>query len=109
MSSPSGAGGGVSSDPTESLTLLVVAGLAAGAAVSMGLGWLDGAVQWLVSHGVLLASSQKPLLAIPGAHGAGLDAGRLMIAASAAILLLLAAGNAVVRSHRRRKMMEEQA
>lgn len=107
MSSSQGSGGGLLSDPAEVLTLTVLGLLFGGTAISMALGWLDGAVRWLVVNGVLVASSQDPVLVIPGAHGAGLDVGRLMVVASVVALLLVAVGSAVARARRRRQIVGE--
>lgn len=107
MSTQGDSGFGLLSDPAEVLTVTVLGLLFGGTALSMAMGWLDGAVRWLVDNGILVPGSQHPFLVIPGTHGAGLDNGRLMIVASVVALLLVALGDAMVRAHRRRKLEEQ--
>lgn len=101
-------GGGLFSDPAEVLTVTTLGLLFGGTALSMAMGWLGGAVRWLVLYGVLVGAASDPLLVIPGTHGAGLDLGRLMIVASVVALLLTTACSAAVGAHRRRRMEEPQ-
>lgn len=49
--------------------------------------WNQGSA-WLVKHQVLVAAKTDPLLEIPGMHGAGLDAARLMIVAGVLICVI---------------------
>ena len=67
-------GSGVANSPDEEVILVVVGALALSALVgSVGLVWVAGA-RWLVEHHVLVPAAAHPLLEIPGAAGAGLEA-----------------------------------
>ena len=99
-------GAGSSAEPAEVLTLCVVGTVVAGAVISGATGLLNGAVRWLVSHGVLVDGRHDPVWTIPGAGGVGLDWPRLLVAAGAIVLLLLWTGSAVVRRIRRRQAEE---
>lgn len=48
----------------------------------------SAAVQWLLSHHVLVPADAGPVLTLPNAGGAGLDEPRLAIAAAAVLALL---------------------
>lgn len=108
MTSPGRSGGGFMDDPAKVLSLAVLALLFGGTIVSLAMGWLDGAIRWLVAQHVLVPAGQSPMLVIPGTHGAGLDLGRVMIVGSVVALLLVTACAGVVRARRRRQMMEQQ-
>ncbi len=78
-------GNGSATTPSEELLLLHVAMFALGGLVaSAGALWLTGS-RWLVAHKILVAADQTPLIAIPGAAGAGLDLPRICIAAAAVL------------------------
>ncbi len=90
-------GSGVANSPDEEVILVVVGALALSALVgSVGLVWVVG-VGWLVEHHVLVPADAHPLLAVPGAAGAGLDLPRVAIL----LALLLAVGAITVSSARR--------
>jgi len=89
---------GWADSPEEEVILVIVGAVAFGAAAaSAGSLWLMGA-SYLVDHGILVAAANHPLLAIPGADGAGLDLPRLAILAGAGLIGLAAAISAVRRS-----------
>jgi hypothetical protein len=88
---------GVADTPEEELVLLLVGVVALGAVLgSAGTMALAGA-DYLVGHGILVGAREHPLVAVPGAGGAGLDLSRLAILAG----LLLAVLAAAVSSARR--------
>jgi hypothetical protein len=66
-------GNGLADTPEEEVLLIHVALAGMGVVVgSISIIWLKG-VDWMVTHRVLLAGSADPILALPGAGGAGLD------------------------------------
>jgi hypothetical protein len=69
--------------PGEQLVLVAV-GVTALLVVlgSAGALWLSG-TQWLVEQRVLVPAAANPLIAMPGAAGAGLDGSRVAVAAGA--------------------------
>ena len=80
----------------DDFLLLLLAGfLGSGALLAAAVTRWDQAVRWLLDHRVLLPAAARPLLAAPGAHGAGLDLPRLAIAAAAVLLVIASAAGAV--------------
>lgn len=79
----------------EMMTLLVTGMAAVGAIFTLGT-W-HRVVHWLVSKEVLVAGADHPILGLPAAEGAGLDARRVVVAVAVlalAIVGLLAAARA---------------
>lgn len=68
------------------LTILAVLALVS-AAGSIGLVW-QKAVTWLVDAHALVPAAVRPVLALPGGHGAGLDEPRLAVAAGLALIVV---------------------
>lgn len=64
---------------------------------SVGLLYAQG-VQWLLEHSVLVASSADPVVTLPGAQGAGLDAARVVIVAGVLIFMVAWAVSAAARA-----------
>lgn len=89
-------GNGLADNPEEEVMLIHVALAAMGIVVgSISIIWLKG-VDWLVTHRVLVAGTADPIIALPGAGGAGLDAPRI-----AALVGLIGITAAVSLSARR--------
>lgn len=104
-SAVNGSVGQGSVDAGEVMSLCVIGLVVGGTVTSGALGWLNGAVRWLVAHGVLV-DGRHSLWAIPGAGGAGLDWPRLLLVAGVVVLLLVWLGSAAVRMLRRRQVEE---
>lgn len=91
-----------SSTDDDELLLLIVCSLAFLTLLgSAAVYWIQG-VEWLVEHGVLVAASAHPAVALPGLAGAGLDGPRLAIALGVAVVAIAWAGSAVRRVLRTR-------
>lgn len=82
--------------------------LVAGALVMIGTvilgrstGYLHRGLDWMVDKHLLLARSADPLLAIPGAAGAGLDLPRTLIIAGVLAAVAAAAASTLMRIIRR--------
>lgn len=65
-------------DHTTELVVLAVAGVAVISAVGIG-SITAGMTNTLVQAGLLVAATESPLVPLPGASGAGLDVGRLLL------------------------------
>lgn len=71
-------GNGLADTPEEEVLLVHVALAAMGVVVgSISIIWLKG-VDWMITHRVLVAHTADPIIALPGAGGAGLDAARVV-------------------------------
>ncbi len=97
---------GLATTPQEEMLLIhLAAGLLTVLVASAGVFWLKGAT-WLVEHRILVSASAHPLIAVPGAAGAGLDLPRVAIAAAAVIAVIAWAASAVRRSWSTREAAE---
>lgn len=69
-------------DPIAALLAVVVGGAFVIGSLPM---WLDGVTEWCISHHILVAAQANPMIALPGADGAGLDARRLIVVCAAGV------------------------
>ncbi len=92
MTPPSG---GTGTDPVvEEIAVMITIGVGFMALLgSASLIWFKGG-QWLIEHQLLVASTETPLIALPGLAGAGLDLPRLMVILGAIIAALAVGGSA---------------
>ncbi|MGL5824986.1 MAG: hypothetical protein ACRCYU_09245 [Nocardioides sp.] len=86
--------------PTEELIMLKVGMVAAAVAIGsiFTVATWHKALNWLVSHQVLVTAAESPLVTLPAGNGVGLDAPRLAIA-GAVVVFGLVSGAAVLRRH----------
>jgi hypothetical protein len=71
-------GNGLADTPEEEVLLIHLALAAMGVLVgSISIIWLKG-VDWMINHRVLVAPAADPIIALPGAGGAGLDVARVV-------------------------------
>lgn len=91
-------GGGMSDEDTLLLLSPLILVVVLAALPSL---WAGGA-EWLVAHHVLVAATDRPMLAVPGAGGAGFDWRRLAAAGALLLLALAAAVSGLRRQHERR-------
>ena len=82
--------------PDDDLFVLAMVGfLALAGAVGAAATWWTRTVGWLLTHRVIVAASEHPVLVLPGGGGTGLDGPRLALAAAAALLAPTAVVSAV--------------
>lgn len=90
-------------DDDNALAVMIAAVAASGTLLgAAGALWLNG-MEWLVTHQVLVAAAESPLLAIPHAQGVGLDWPRLLVLAGLALALAAWAASAARRVYKRRQ------
>lgn len=92
-------GGNQSMTPGEELLVVIVGCsvlMVAARALFSVQGW-HWALDWLVSHQVLVGAADGPLVRLPGGQGIGLDASRVAITAAVAGLLIVSGISAARR------------
>ena len=66
----------------DQMSLLMAAPLIFGIVVGAIPAMSARATAWLLEHNMIIAATESPLLALPGAEGAGLDIRRLIVVAA---------------------------
>lgn len=78
-----------SREVSDEVVVLLIIGVVMGGSVLAGMSglWIH-ITAFLTAHAVLVPATHSPLVAIPGAEGAGLDQPRLIVAAGLALMVI---------------------